>query len=140
MLHGYQENIRVHLCQLSKMEYIADINISPKTIQLLLDNGYRIRRVSDFLKHTASDSSILDLATKENKTIITQDLDFSAILAERSTNKPSIITLRLNDVKSLRVAKILQKVLPQIENEVSEGCIAIIEEDRIRVRKLPIEV
>jgi predicted nuclease of predicted toxin-antitoxin system len=122
------------------MEYIADIHISPKTIQLLIDNGYRIRRVSDFLQCTASDSSILELAAKENKTIITQDLDFSAILAERSTNKPSIITLRLNDVKPLRVAKILQKVLPQIENEVTEGCIAIIEEDRIRIRKLPIEV
>jgi predicted nuclease of predicted toxin-antitoxin system len=122
------------------MEYIADIHISPKTIKLLLDSGFKIRRVSDFLKFTASDYSILDLAVKENKTIITQDLDFSAILAERSTNKPSIITLRLNNVKPLRVAKILQKVLPQIENELNKGCIAIIEEDRIRIRKLPIEV
>jgi len=137
---GYQENIHVHLCQLSKMEYIADIHISPKTIKLLLDNGYKIKRVSDFLKCTASDYSILDLAAKKNKTIITQDLDFCAILAERSTNKPSIITLRLNNAKPLRVAKILQKVLPQIENEVTKGCIAIIEEDRIRIRKLPIEV
>ena len=137
---GYQENTHVHWCQLSKMEYIADIHISPKTIKLLLDSGYKIRRVCDFLKCTASDSSILDLASKENKTIITQDLDFSAILAERSTNKPSIITLRLNNVKPLRIAKILQKVLPQIENELNKGCIAIIEEDRIRIRKLPIEV
>jgi|GEM_PF-60893 len=137
---GYQENTHVHLCQLSKMEYIADIHISPKTIKLLLDSGCKIRRVSDFLKFTASDYSILDLAAKENKTIITQDLDFSAILAERSTNKPSIITLRLNNVKPLRVAKILQKVLPQIENDLNKGCIAIIEEDRIRIRKLPIEV
>jgi len=137
---GYQENTHVRLYQLSKMEYIADIHISPKTIKLLLDSGFKIRRVSDFLKFTASDYSILDLAVKENKTIITQDLDFSAILAERSTNKPSIITLRLNNVKPLRVAKILQKVLPQIENELNKGCIAIIEEDRIRIRKLPIEV
>ena len=137
---GYHENTHVRLYQLSKMEYIADIHISPKTIKLLLDSGFKIRRVSDFLKFTASDYSILDLAVKENKTIITQDLDFSAILAERSTNKPSIITLRLNNVKPLRVAKILQKVLPQIENELNKGCIAIIEEDRIRIRKLPIEV
>ena len=135
---GYQENTHVRLYQLSKMEYIADIHISPKTIKLLLDSGFKIRRVSDFLKFTASDYSIFDLAVKENKTIITQDLDFSAILAERSTNKPSIITLRLNNVKPLRVAKILQKVLPQIENELNKGCIAIIEEERIR--KLPIEV
>lgn len=140
MQPGYQENTHVHLYQPSKMEYIADIHISPKTIKLLLDGGFKIRRVSDFLKFTASDYSILDLAVKENKTIITQDLDFSAILAERSTNKPSIITLRLNNVKPLRVAKILQKVLPQIENELNKGCIAIIEEDRIRIRKLPIEV
>jgi len=50
------------------MEYIADIHISPKTIKLLLDSGCKIRRVSDFLKFTASDYSILDLAAKENKT------------------------------------------------------------------------
>jgi predicted nuclease of predicted toxin-antitoxin system len=67
-------------------------------------------------------------------------LDFSAILAERSANKPSIITLRLNDAHPLRVARILQEVLPQIETEVSDGCIAIIEEDRIRIRVLPIEI
>jgi len=48
MAPGYQENIHFHFCQPSNMEYIADIHISPKTIKLLLDSGYKIKRVSDF--------------------------------------------------------------------------------------------
>lgn len=74
------------------MKFIADIHISPQTVKSLTDKGYKIKRVTEFLKPNAKDEEILE------------------------------------------------RVLPQIESEINKGSIIIVEEERIRIRKLPIEV
>lgn len=122
------------------MRFIADMNISPQTIETLKERGYIIKRVTEFLEPNAGDEDIIDLAVKEGSTIITHDLDFSYLLAKRRMSKPSIITLRINTIKPARVARVLEIVLPQIESELNKGSIVIVEEDRIRIRKLPIEI
>ncbi|MBA7509498.1 hypothetical protein ES705_01449 [subsurface metagenome] len=122
------------------MKFIADIHISPQTVKSLTDKGYKIKRVTEFLKPNAKDEKILDLALREGSAIITQDLDFSALLAKRGVNKPSVITLRVNMTKPANITEILERVLPQIESEINKGSIIIVEEGRIRIRKLPIEV
>ncbi|MHB8280995.1 MAG: DUF5615 family PIN-like protein [Candidatus Humimicrobiaceae bacterium] len=122
------------------MKFIADMNISPQTIETLKERGYTIKRVTEFLGPNAGDEDIIDLAIREESTIITQDLDFSYLLAKRRMSKPSLITLRINIIKPVRVAKVLEMVLPQIESELNKGSIVIVEEERIRIRKLPIEI
>ena len=122
------------------MKFIADIHISPQTVESLAERGYIINRVNEFISFNAKDEEILDLALREESTSITQDLDFSSLLAKRGMSKPSVITLRINIVKPDRVTKILEMVLPQIESELNRGSIVIVEEDRIRIRKLPIEI
>jgi len=42
--------------------------------------------------------------------------------------------------KPANITEILERVLPQIESEINKGSIIIVEEGRIRIRKLPIEV
>jgi len=122
------------------MKFIADIHISPQTVESLAERGYIINRVNEFISFNAKDEEMLDLALREESTIITQDLDFSSLLAKRGMSKPSVITLRINIVKPDRVTKILEMILPQIESELNRGSIVIVEEDRIRIRKLPIEI
>lgn len=122
------------------MKFIADIHISPQTVESLAERGYIINRVNEFISFNAKDEEILDLALREESTIITQDLDFSSLLAKRGMSKPSVITLRINIVKPDKVTKILEMILPQIESELNRGSIVIVEEDRIRIRKLPIEI
>ena len=122
------------------MKFIADIHISPQTVKSLIERGYKIKRVTEFLKPNAKDEEILDLALREESTIITQDLDFSALLAKRGVNKPSVITLRVNIAKPSKITEMLEKALPQIESELNKGSIIIVEEERIRIRKLPIEI
>ena len=122
------------------MKFIADINISPQTVKRLVEKGYKIKRITEFLKPNAKDEEILDLALREKSTIITQDLDFSALLAKRGVNKPSVIVLRVNIAKPIRITEMLEKALPKIKSELSKGSIIIVEEERVRIRKLPIEV
>lgn len=122
------------------MKFIADIHISTQTVASLSEKGYIIKRVSEILSFNAKDEEILDLALREESTITTQDLDFSSMLAKRGMSKPSVITLRINVFKPDRVTKILEMILPQVESELNRGSIVIVEEDRIRIRKLPIEI
>ena len=121
-----------------RLKLLADIHISPITVAELRAIGYEIHRVSDFISASASDSQIIELAILESAAIITQDLDFSALVAQSGLNKPSIVSLRVSDAKPHRISRILKIVLPQIEQDLQEGSIVSIEETEYRVRKLPI--
>lgn len=121
-----------------KLKFVADIHISPLTVSELKKNGYDIIRVTDKLPATASDNEIIKLAYKEQAVIITQDLDFSAIIAQSGLNGPSVISLRVDNAKPDRVSRLLISVLPLIETELAEGSIVSIDEKEYRVRKLPI--
>ena len=121
-----------------KLKFIADIHISPLTVKALQNKEYDIVRISDKLPATASDNEIIQLAHKEQAVIITQDLDFSAIIAQGGLNGPSVISLRVDNAKPDRVSRLLTSVLPLIETELAEGSIISIDEKEYRVRKLPI--
>ena len=123
---------------LMRPKLLADIHISPLTVADLRANGYEIHRVSDLISASASDAKIIELAILERAAIITQDLDFSALVAQSGLNKPSIVSLRVSDAKPHRISTILKIVLPQIEPDLQEGAIVSIEETEYRVRKLPI--
>lgn len=122
-----------------QIKFIADIHISPVTIDTLKKNGYDIYRITDKLPATSSDNEITRLAIEERAVIITQDLDFSAIVAQSGLNGPSVISLRVANARPDIVARILIAVLPLIEVELREGAIVSIDEKEYRVKKLPIQ-
>ena len=121
-----------------ELKFIADIHISPLTVNELKKNGYDIIRVTDKLPATSSDAEIIQLAYREQAVIITQDLDFSALIAQSGLNWPSVISLRVANAKPDKITWILNAVLPQIKTELAEGAIISIDEKEYRIRKLPI--
>ena len=71
--------------------------------------------------------------------VLTQDLDFSAIVALSGARTPSLITLRLASSRVEHVNEILARVLPQIEEDLVRGSAITVEEAAIRRRALPVE-
>ncbi|MDO8142575.1 MAG: DUF5615 family PIN-like protein [Candidatus Brocadiales bacterium] len=122
-----------------KLKFIADVHISPLTVQELLKSGYSATRVTDSLPSTSSDIEIIQFANKEKAVIITQDLDFSAIVAQSGLNSPSVISIRVTDAKPDIITRILLNVLPFIESFIAEGALVSIDESGYRVRKIPVE-
>jgi predicted nuclease of predicted toxin-antitoxin system len=120
------------------VRYLADHHISHRTVSLLQAQGFDIYRVSDVLPSDAEDIRILELARTEDRTVISQDLDFSALLASTVYNKPSVVSLRLHNNRPERIGAVLAQVLPSIESELQTGAIVVIEEGRIRIRLLPL--
>jgi predicted nuclease of predicted toxin-antitoxin system len=121
-----------------KSKFIADIHISPLTVNELQKKGYNIIRVTDKLPATTSDKEIVELAYQEKAVIITQDLDFSAIIAHSGLNGPSVISLRVAHAKPDIITRILIRVLPLLESELCEGAIVSIDEKEYRIKKLPV--
>lgn len=120
------------------MRYVVDLHISPLTVAALRDEGYDITRVTDLLPPTASDEAILTAARHRGATLISADLDFSALIALGQEAGPSLVSLRLMYPTPDRVTQILRHSLPQIERELEQGAIVSIDETTCRVRRLPI--
>ncbi|WP_228054720.1 DUF5615 family PIN-like protein [Gloeocapsopsis crepidinum] len=100
--------------------------------------GYDIIRVTEVLPTTATDTEILELARVENRIVLTQDLDFSALVALGGYVQPSLITLRLSSAHPDLGSQRLLEVLPQLEQVLVEGVAITIEDNGMRYRKLPI--
>jgi predicted nuclease of predicted toxin-antitoxin system len=89
------------------------------------------------LPANAKDYEIVEFAGKRERVILTQDLDFSAIIALSKDINPSLISLRLSSSRIEFVNEILERILPQLEKEVVYGVIVSVEDERIRIRRLP---
>jgi len=120
------------------LRFLADIHISPATTSELRDRGWDTVRVSEVLEATSSDADILEYARQHGRTVVTQDLDFSALLAIGGHSAPSVITLRLEDARPAIVTSRLLDVVSALEQELSEGIIVSADETTVRYRFLPI--
>lgn len=122
---------------MSKLSFVADVHISPLTVTALKLQGYDIVRSTDLLPATAADAEILEFARVDGRIVVTQDLDFSMLVALSRHSQPSLITLRLSSAKPDVVTQKLLDVLPTIESELTEGAAVTINDDTVRIRKLP---
>jgi len=115
------------------------MNISPKTVESLGKQGWDIIRVSKLLPENASDQEILKLARQEERVVVTQDLDFSALLALGGFNRPSLVTFRLSVSDPESITRRLLEILPGFEDTLNVGCAITVEDISVRIRRLPIE-
>ncbi|MEW6003130.1 MAG: DUF5615 family PIN-like protein [Nitrospirota bacterium] len=121
------------------IHFLANMNISPKTVEALRQQGLDIVRVSQLLPVNAADEQILDFARREDMIVVTQDMDFSSLLALGGYNRPSLITIRMSLSDPESVAQKLLDVLPSVRSTLQEGCAITIEDVAVRIRRLPIE-
>ena len=114
------------------------MHISPDTVRRLNELGHDAIRVSAIMPGNTGDRDIVARAEAEERVVLTQDLDFSDIIALSGTTQPSLITLRLSDSRVENVNRTLESVLPDLESEVATGVIVTVEDGRFRIRRLPV--
>ena len=123
---------------MSKLRFLANMNISPDTVAALRKMQWDIYRVSERLPVNASDLEIIELARLEERVIVTQYLDFSTLIALRGWDKPSLVTLRLFQSDPERVTRKLLSVIADVDRFLQEGSAVTVEDTTTRIRKLPI--
>ena len=94
--------------------------------------------MSERLPYNAPDSTILALALAEGWVVLSQDLDFTGLIATSGRDAPSLIVLRLGSPNVEHVNEVLQAVLPVVDEALRAGAIVSVDDGRFRVRRLPI--
>ena len=120
------------------LEFLANMNISPLTVEQLKQHGWNIIRVSEIMKSNSTDAEVLAYARENNKIVITQDLDFSMLLAVGGHAKPSVINLRLKKANPDYVTERIMEVVPAMAKELGKGVVISVDEATARYRNLPI--
>ncbi len=88
------------------MKLLADMPISPKTVAHLRSLGNDVYRISEKGLYKAKDHDIIEIAVRENRVILTMDLDFAAIL------KGGDFLINLQEPLQLLHQRLLSRLLP----------------------------
>lgn len=114
------------------------MNLSPILVSLLGSAGWETIHWASVGNPRATDHTIMAWAQKNGYSIITNDLDFSAILAATNKQCPSVIQVRTQDVSPIHIIPILLPVLKQYKNFIENGALISVDEVHSRVRVLPL--
>ena len=120
------------------MRFLADMPISPRTVSYLNRIGHEAVRLNELGMEKSEDEEIIAYGRSQNMVILTMDLDFGGILAFSGATKPSVMTFRLENPDVDRINRILEEIIPRLQNDLEGGAMVTVEEARVRIRKLPI--
>ena len=121
------------------MKFLLDMNLPRQLGKLLREQGHDCRHAADHGLVTAEDHEIVELARSTGEVILTHDLDFGRILSFSGKAAPSVIIFRQTSTLPEHLARSLTRTEELWESAVSSGAIVILEDRKVRVRRLPIE-
>jgi predicted nuclease of predicted toxin-antitoxin system len=120
------------------VKLLVDMNLSPSWVGQLARYGFDPVHWSAIGAPTAPDDEILAWARDQGFVVITNDLDFSAILAATSGAAPSVVQVRMQDLLSNAAVDVVARALEAYREEVEGGALLSIDESGTRVRMLPL--
>ena len=121
------------------MKLLVDMNLSPSWVDRLARNGFEAVHWSTIGAATAPDVEILAWANEHAFVVLTNDLDFSAILAAGAGATPSVVQIRTQDLLSDAVVTIVATALEAHREDIERGALLSIDEGGTRVRMLPLK-
>ena len=120
------------------MKLLVDMNLSPSWVGSLARRGFEAVHWSAVGAATAPDSEILSWAREHGFVLVTNDLDFSAILAATSGQSPSVVQFRAQDLLSETAVSAVASAVDAYSNDIERGALLSIDETCTRVRMLPL--
>jgi predicted nuclease of predicted toxin-antitoxin system len=121
------------------VRFLVDANLSPRLAAALTAAGHDAVHVTDLAMGTATDLAILDAADSDRRIVLSADTDFGTLLALTGRTSPSVLLIRLTSSRrTAAIAALLEANLPAVAEALDEGAVVVVEDDRVRIRALPL--
>jgi predicted nuclease of predicted toxin-antitoxin system len=121
------------------MKLLLGQGLPPLTAELLREQGVDAVHVSEIGLSRAEDFRIIEVAQTNDRIIITLDSDYHASIALTSVTSPSVIWIRVVNLRALEYMEIIIPILNEYKEMLINGVMITIRFDRtIRTRLLPI--
>jgi predicted nuclease of predicted toxin-antitoxin system len=121
------------------MNFLVDMPVSYQLSSWLNQNGHHAVHASEIGLFNAKDKDIVSIAKKQDRIIITADLDFPQILALSRATEPGIILFRGGSYSDQEMLALLKRVLDCFDAVKLSHAITVVDKTRIRRCPLPIE-
>lgn len=117
-------------------KFLTDENISPKTLFFLRSQGLDIKDIKEKGLSGIKDNEVLNLAKKEDRIIITCDLDFANILRFPLETHSGILVIRAFPSTVENINSILKTFLKEVQDlNVIYRKLTIVEKGKFRTCK-----
>ena len=119
------------------MKLLLDQGTPRSAFALLRHAGFDALHTGELGMSQADDEEILQRAAAEGRIVVTLDADFHAHLARSAARKPSVVRIRIEGLRAAEFTELLQQVLERCGDDLENGAMVSVQENRIRVRRLP---
>jgi predicted nuclease of predicted toxin-antitoxin system len=121
------------------MRFLVDQCLSPDFAVVLAEAGHDVVHVRDLGMQRAGDPEVLDLARRDDRVLVSADTDFGTLMAQGGATRPSVVIFRrATGRRPVAQAGLLIANLPAMAEALDEGSVVVLEEARLRLRRLPI--
>lgn len=120
------------------MTVVVDNCLPVSWMSYLQRRGFPTRHRRELGPPNAPDSDIMLWARTHGAVVLTHDLDFTKLLFETQAALPSVIQLRVDDVRPVAVGENVILILTQHEAELLGGALITVKGHKARLRLLPL--
>ena len=115
------------------MKFKIDENLPVEASNLLTEQGHDSMTVFQENLDGAPDSDIAIVCQRENRALVTLDIDFANIRTYPPQDFPGLIILRLKRQGKLHVLSVINHLIMLLRNEPLDRHLWIVDEKRVRI-------
>lgn len=113
------------------------MNLSPSWTFVLRAAGHEALHWSEVGAANTADVEIATGADREDRVVLTADLDFGTLLALSGRGRPSVVQLRCADTRHGTIGALVMIAISAMSDELRSGAFVTFDGQRARFRQLP---
>ena len=116
------------------LKFLSDENIFPQVLKFLRKSGHDVKDIQESGLHQITDDKIIEIATEEERTIITFDKHFGDILRYPPQSLSGIILIRIHPPLLEDIFNALNNLFKNYPADSFKGRLVVLSKSGYRIR------